>query len=410
MDLFITRVRPWARTPDTPACDITISDGVICAIRPHDPVNAQPPTGTEILDGGGGVIVPSLSDVHAHLDSTRLGLPFRPHTAGRTLESLVDNDLANWRSAEKDVTWRATHTLGTTIAAGATTITSHAQIDPQSKLDRFHGVLAAREHHQHRADVRIVAFPQAGVIRSPGTTALLAAALEEGADCIGGIDPCAFDRDPVAQLDCIFDLAERYDKDVDIHLHESGTLGAFSMELIAERTRALHMHGRVTISHAFALVTQPSPAQTQHLLEQLAEADIAVTTVAPPGRTIDLNRLRDFGIRVGVGQDGTRDYWSPYGDGDMLRRTWQLAFCSNYRADADIEHAYAVASVGGKQINNPRYFSAAALANRGITVGAPADLLILDAETVTSAVMDCPTGRIVIHRGTVVARDGSLVE
>ena len=42
-------------------------------------------------------------------------------------------------------------------------------------------------------------------------------------------------------------------------------------------------------------------------------------------------------------------------------------------------------------------------------MGARADLLVIDAETVTAAVMDRPDGRIVIHDGRVVARDGNLV-
>ena len=61
------------------------------------------------------------------------------------------------------------------------------------------------------------------------------------------------DRDPVAHLDIVFGLAERHRVGVDIHLHEGGELGAFTFELIADRTAALGMQGTVTISHAFAL-------------------------------------------------------------------------------------------------------------------------------------------------------------
>ena len=52
--------------------------------------------------------------------------------------------------------------------------------------------------------------------------------------------------------------ARRYGKPLDIHLHEPGEMGAFSMELIIERTRALGMQGKVTVSHAFCLGT-PDP-------------------------------------------------------------------------------------------------------------------------------------------------------
>ena len=65
-----------------------------------------------------------------------------------------------------------------------------------------------------------------------------------------------------------------------LHLHEVGELGAFTFELIAERTNALSMHGKVTISHAFAL-SSVDAARQGALIELLARNDIALTTVAP---------------------------------------------------------------------------------------------------------------------------------
>ena len=53
-----------------------------------------------------------------------------------------------------------------------------------------------------------------------------------------------FDRDPVGHLDVVFGVAERHGVGVDIHLHETGELGAFTIELIAERTAALGMPAR----------------------------------------------------------------------------------------------------------------------------------------------------------------------
>ena len=123
-----------------------------------------------------------------------------------------------------------------------------------------------------------------------------------------------------AHLDVVFGLAERHGVGVDIHLHEAGELGAFTIELIAERTAALGMQGRVTISHAFALVSVDADRHAA-LVELLAEHDIAVTTVAPGNREpLPLEALRAAGVRLGLGQDGIRDYWSPYGNGDMLER------------------------------------------------------------------------------------------
>ncbi len=219
--------------------------------------------------------------MHAHLDSTRLGLPFRPHTAGPGLAGLVQNDRDHWRSASGRSAERATFTLGATVASGVTRVRSHAQVDTDCGLERLEGVLEAREAHAGRVDVQVVAFPQSGILRDPGTADLLAAAVEAGADLVGGIDPCAFDRDPVRHLDAVFGLAERVGRGIDLHLHEAGELGAFTTELICERVAAHGMQGRVTISHAFALSTVDPARRARPSSRSSRAHDVAVTTVAP---------------------------------------------------------------------------------------------------------------------------------
>lgn len=397
--LVVRDVRPWPREPGGPLVDVHLEAGSIAAIGPGLAV----PPGTPEADGRGGVLLPALADVHAHLDSTRLGLPFRPHTAGPGLAGLVENDRRNWRLAEKPVAERATFTLARTIASGATRVRSHAQVDTDSGLERLEGVLAAREAHRQHAAVEVVAFPQAGILRNPGTADLIEQALVAGADVVGGIDPCAFDRDPVRHLDVVFGLADRHRRGVDIHLHETGELGAFTLELVAERVAALAMHGRVTISHAFALSSVDDDRQ-RALVDLLAAHDIAVTTVAPGTREpLPLERLRAAGVRVGLGQDGIRDYWSPYGDGDVLGRAWQLAFRAGYRHDEHIEGCVEVASIGGAGVLG------VSLRGRGVEVGAPADLVVVPGDTVTAAVMDGPPRTLVLHEGRVVAREGQIV-
>ncbi len=402
----ISGVRPWGG----PMSDVLVEDGCITALRP---AGQEPPSGSQVLDGGGRLVIPSFSDVHTHLDSTRLGLPFRPHTAGPGLVGLIENDRAHWREDEASVAERATYTLGVTIASGATTVRSHAQVDTDAGLERLEAVLAAREAHAARASVQVVAFPQSGILRDPGTADLLSAAMDAGADLVGGIDPCALDRDPVEHLDIVFGLAERHQAGVDLHLHEPGEVGAFTLSLLCERVRALSMQGNVTISHAFALPTLSSD-RAAAVAEELAELDIALTTVAPAGgRHLPLDLLAALGIRVGLGQDGIRDYWSPYGNGDMLDRTWQLAFVNQLRYDEAIERCVALATIGGRAVvsrdgagpgwNVPPDHA------RGLAPGDPADLVLLPGDTVTAAVMDRPAGRTVIREGRVVADGGRLV-
>ncbi|MGX1670739.1 amidohydrolase [Streptomyces sp. NPDC055400] len=401
--MLIRDVRPWGGERS----DVVLSGDRIVAIRPHDP--AAQPDG-EVVEGRGRLLLPSFSDVHVHLDSTRIGLPFRPHTGGPGVWTMTMNDRENWRSAEVPLVERVAGTLERMIARGTTRVRSYAQVDVDCKLEKFEAVVAAKEKFAGQAEVQIMTFPQAGILREKGTAAYLEASLKAGADVMGGIDPCTLDRDPKGHLDVVFGLAEKYQVEVDIHLHEPGELGVFSTDLILERTRALGMQGKVTMSHAYELGSV-SESVSRRIVDDFAELDIAMATVAPSARgQLSLVDLTEAGVRVGLGEDGQRDYWSPYGNCDMLDRTWQLAFTNNFRRDELIEMSLAIATIGGASIMSHDVARPAGVADRpGLAVGDRADLLLVDGETPSSAVMDRGTDRTVLHDGVVVADQLALV-
>ncbi|MEU7001238.1 hypothetical protein [Nonomuraea sp. NPDC046570] len=117
--------------------------------------------------------------------------------------------------------------------------------------------------------VQRVAFPQHGLLTNPGTAERLEQALRNGVRAVGGLDPAVGDRDPVRHLDLIFSLAERYGAHLDIHLHDGCPLGAWELELIAERTAVLGLGGQVMVSHAHVL-GQIDEAYQGRLAEVLA--------------------------------------------------------------------------------------------------------------------------------------------
>lgn len=399
----IRNVRPWGQ----PASDVSVIDGRIAAVVPHDLANS--PSGT-VVDGKGRILLPSFSDVHVHLDSNRLGLPFREHTGAPGVWGMMMNDRNNWRKAETSIAERTDTALGMMIARGTTRVRTFAQVDVDCGLEKFDAVASARETHKDRAEVQIIAFPQAGLLLEEGSAAMMEEALKNGADVMGGIDPCSLDKDPVRHLDIVFGLAEKYQVPIDIHLHEAGELGHFSAQLIAERTRALGMQGNVVISHGYPL-WGVSEAHTQQLIETWAELDIATATIAPGGRfQLPLDKLVAAGVRVGLGEDGQRDYWSPYGNADMLDRSWQLAFVNGYRADEMIEHGVAVGTMGGASIMDRNVPRLSSVADRpGTAVGDSADFLLVSGDTVSAAVMDRANDRTVIHEGHVVAENLELI-
>ncbi|MFE4544062.1 amidohydrolase family protein [Arthrobacter sp. NPDC056727] len=404
--MLITNVRPWGGD----AVDVEVREGRIAALHPGGTAVVNAANAADAVEGRNRIALPAFTDVHVHLDSTRIGLPFREHTGAPGVWNMMSNDRENWRDTPIPYPEVVAGTLERMIARGTTRVRSYAQIDVDCKLERFEAVMAAKERFARAATVEIMAFPQAGLLLENGTVPLLEDALRAGATTIGGIDPCQLDRDPVRHLDIVFGLAEKYGADVDIHLHEPGHLGVFSAELIFERTRALGMQGRVSLSHAYDLASV-HPDVTARLIEQMAELDVAWATVAPAsgGTQFDLARMNDAGIRVGLGEDGQRDYWSPYGNCDMLDRTWQLAFTHRLRKDRLIEHCAAIATIGGASIMDRSVQRLTGPDDRpGLAVGDQADIVLVDGETVTSTVMDRGTDRTVIHDGRVVA-DGLSV-
>jgi cytosine/adenosine deaminase-related metal-dependent hydrolase len=87
--VLIRDVRPWGGERS----DVVLSGDRIAAIRPHDP--AAQPSG-DVVEGRGRLLLPSFSDVHVHLDSTRIGLPFRPHTGGPGVWTGVPRRFPSW--------------------------------------------------------------------------------------------------------------------------------------------------------------------------------------------------------------------------------------------------------------------------------------------------------------------------
>lgn len=367
---------------------VTITDGRIATVG-----DAREDWAGPDIDGGGRLVLPALVDGHAHLDKTLWGLPWRPHSAEPGLAGLIANEHAH-RGALPPVEERAATLLQTYLEHGTTRIRTHVDVDPDQGLAAVEGVLAAAERFAGRIAVEVVAFPQSGLLVAPGTADLLDAAIRSGASLVGGLDPAGRDRDPVRHLDTIFGIAERHHVGIDIHLHDRGSLGRWQVELIIERTRAASMEGRVTISHAFCLCD--GDADVDPLLEELAGTGISLATVAPGSvPLLPFERLSELGVPVVLGQDGVRDLWSPWGDGDMLHRARQLADHAGYRRDDDLAQAVRLATTDGAAMLG--------VDDHAVQPGARADLVLVDAANVAHAVVTLPARDLVVSGGMPVA-------
>lgn len=387
--LLLHNVRPYAG----PAVDMLIENGKITRIA----AGIEAPPGLPVEDGRGEIVIPGLVEAHTHLDKSLWGLPWYTNEVGPKLLDKIDNERENKKRLNIDPARQSARQSIQSSLMGSTHIRSHVDVDTEHGLWGVEGVMATRDGYRDIVDIELVAFPQSGLLRRPGTLDLMDQAMKAGCEIVGGLDPCAIDRDPKGHLDAVFGLCQKYGKPLDIHLHEPGEMGIFSSELICERTRALGMSGKVTISHAFCLGADP--ALVDPLIEQLAELDIAIMTTGPASRPAPpVKKLLQAGVRVCSGNDGIRDTWGPYGNADMLERAMFVGLRNNLRRDDELRLALDVCTTQGAKVME--------IAGYGVAEGCNADFVILPGETVGEAIVTRSPKRRVVKRGRIVARDG----
>ncbi|WP_024756180.1 amidohydrolase family protein [Streptomyces exfoliatus] len=384
-------VRPFGAAKPT---DLVVVDGRIAS--------GPAPRGAKVVEGGGRIALPSLVDAHIHPDKTTWGGSWVSRRPASSIADYVAQDVELFKAQRRPVAERAYGLMSHAVARGTRAMRAHADVAPAYGLAGVEGVAEARKRLRHALDVQIVAFPQHGVIRTPGTAALLERAAREGTiDMIGGIDPIGFDQALDAQLDVVFGIADRHGVGVDIHLHDRGEKGIKAMRGIIDRTRALSLAGKVTVSHVFCLPGL-SDRELGSLATDLGDQDIALTTVAPSDSLVlPIARLREHGVRVGLGSDGVRDSWSPFGNADMLHRAQLLGWVTDVRLDEELSDCYRVAAHGGADVMG--------LAHADLTSGAPADFVLVRGECLPQVVVDMPQRDMVVHGGAVVARNGEFV-
>ncbi|MBR8311688.1 amidohydrolase family protein [Burkholderia dolosa] len=392
-DLLIRNVRTGADA----ALDILIERDRIVRVGP----SLDAPAGCTIEDGASALALPGLVEGHTHLDKTHWGMPWYRNAVGPSLVDRIDNERRYRATSGHDAGAASLALARAFVAAGTTRIRTHVDIDTDAGLRHLHGVLATRDALRGQVDIQIVAFPQSGVLQRPGTDALLSDALRAGADLLGGIDPCAIERDPVKAVDVLFAIAERHGCGLDIHLHERASMGAFSLDLILQRTAALGMQGKVTISHGFC-IGDLAERERDALLARIAELRVAIVTTAPASVPVpSVAACRAAGVTVIGGNDGVRDTWTPYGSPDMLERAMLIGMRNDFRRDDALELALDCVTHGAAL--------GCGFADYGLEPGSRADVVLVDAATHAEAVVARPVRTLVVSSGKIVARNGALV-
>ncbi|MFJ7971708.1 amidohydrolase [Psychrobacillus sp. NPDC096389] len=307
---------------ETKIVDILIENGKFIEIAPT--IEAS----DAVVDAKKQLLVPSFKEMHTHIDKTYFGGEWKaPTPATEGIFSRLKEE-ATLLPKQLDVAEERAETIVRHyIKNGHTHIRTHVNVDPQIETKHMEIAKRVLESYRDQITYEIVAFPQHGLLRNGHAfLAILEKALQMGATHIGGVDPALVDRNSGEVLKITFQLAEKYDVGIDIHLHERNTLGEFEIQQIHNEIEQRSFNKEVTLSHAFALADLPQQSLDK-LIDQMVANNVGVTTTVPIGAgpiTIPVKYLYDRGVKVSFGHDSLVDHWSPFGSGDTIQKLNQF--------------------------------------------------------------------------------------
>ncbi|KWW21867.1 deaminase [Peribacillus simplex] len=307
---------------ETTLYNIRIKDGVIEEMQVAEGLPLM--TDLPVQDATKLLALPPFKEMHNHLDKTYLGLPWKSCTPVPNLTERLKLEAAELAELARTGQHRAEQMLQLLLQGGATHVRTHVNIDPYIGLKNLEEIQKALDCFKGKMTHEIVAFPQHGLLRT-NSTELMRHAMKAGASIVGGLDPGGIDQNIEASLYEMMNLAVEFDADIDIHLHDPGHLGFYTIKKLASLIDEAGWKNRAAISHAFAL-GDVSLEESAGMAEELASLGISIMSTVPINRVMPrIDVLHEKGVHVALGCDGFYDSWSPFGTGDMLEKAGRLA-------------------------------------------------------------------------------------
>src|SRR5690349_9521562 len=362
-----------------------------------------------MLDGGGQLLAPPFVDAHFHMDSTlTYGMP-RVNRSGTLLEGIALWGELKPSLTQEAIVERALSYCDWAIAKGLLAIRSHVDVcDP--RLLAVEALLHVRERVKPYLDLQLVAFPQDGLLRSPGALANLKRALALGVDVVGGIPH--FERtmaDGAESVRILCEIAADQGRLVDMHCDETDDPLSRHIETLACWTQRLGLQGRVNGSHLTSMhsmdnyyVSKLIPLMREAQVSAIANPLINITIQGrhdtyPKRRGMTrVPELMAAGIPVAFGHDCVMDPWYSLGSGDMLEVAHMGLHVAQMTGHEAMRACFrAVTQTPAAVLGLEGY---------GIEAGCNADLVLLQARDPVEAIRLRATRLAVIRRGKVIAR------
>jgi len=401
MDLLIRN----ATLPDgRHGIDIAIEQGRIAAVGVRLPAQ-----GAQEIDAGGDLVTPPFVDAHFHMDATlSYGLP-RVNQSGTLLEGI-----ALWGELKPELTQealveRALQYCDWAVARGLLAVRTHVDVC-DDRLLAVEALLHVKKLVAPYLDLQLVAFPQDGVLRSPGALDNLKRAIAMGVDVVGGIPH--FERtmaDGAESVRLLCEFAADKGLRVDMHCDESDDPLSRHIETLAYHAHRLGLHGRVAGSHLTSMHSMDN-YYVSKLLPLMREAGVAA--IANPLINITLQGRHDTypkrrgmtrvpellaaGIDVAFGHDCVMDPWYSLGSGDMLEVAHMGLHVAQMTAQEAMHACFlAVTQTPARILGLEGY---------GLEPGCHADVVVLDAGSTIEAIRLRAARRYVVRRGRIVSQ------
>lgn len=344
-------------------------------------------------DQASWLVIPPLVNFHAHANRAFSAKAQRPQSLGEAIDAARQERATATAELYED---RAMRLFDASLHHGVGKLRTHTDVDKITEMKAMSGVLAAASRFRHVLEVDIVAFASAAADPvQADIQALLTQAVQGGASLLGGVP--AFYANPKTSIDALFNLAQKLDVGIDLHLDEHLNVDHSLLETAIEATNNYRLQGRVSLSHVCTLSVLKSDA-LQETLKRLALAEITLvvlpetnlylqdrsTNAAPRLRgLLPLREAFAAGLTLRLGTDNVRDWFFPYGDGDML------------------ESAY-MAALAGQIDSVPNLLALACNGKAEIVIGDSADFTLIPVPTFDEALATRPAGRLLMRQGKIL--------
>ena len=362
----------------------------------------------EILEGEEGIVYPPFVESHIHLDATQTAGQPNWNQSGTLFEGIERWAERKSLLSHEDVKSRAWKTLKWQIANGVQYVRTHVDVSDPT-LTALKAMLEVKKEIASWVDLQIVAFPQEGILSYPNGEKLLDQAMEMGADVVGGIPHFEFTREyGVESMHIAFDIARKYNKQIDIHCDEIDDEQSRFVETVAALALKYDMGEKVTASHTTAMHSYNN-AYASRLFRLLKMSKIHF--VANPLVNIHLQgrfdtypkrrgvtRVKEMlknNINVCFGHDDVFDPWYPLGTANMLQVLHMGLHVCQLMGYGQINDALKLVTENSAK--------ALGLTDYGIQEGNSANFIVLPAENGFDAVRRQVPTRYSIRHGKVIS-------